>query len=234
MLIFFIGTLIFFLFLHHLRYFYKQRQIYCWRKNLNLKKHEAIFELLYQNTNGFLLSALASQKAIEYVYGEIEFESFIALLSLCKPTEETIFYDLGCGTGKAVLATTMAFNIQKSCGIEILPALYKAAEAQKEQLALNSAYKIQADKISFYQGDFLLHSIQEANLVFINATAYFGDYWITISHYLERLKPGIIVITTSKAIKSNLFIMMRVTLIQMSWGVVKAYIQKRRHAIHAK
>lgn len=86
---------------------------------------------------------------MEYSYGEIEFFSFIALLSLINPNENTVFYDLGSGTGKAVIACGMVFPVQKSIGIELFPELYLHSCQQVEQLAAIKQYDTQAQKLSF-------------------------------------------------------------------------------------
>lgn len=94
----------------------QKRKIRRWQDALAISKHLAVFQQLYADVNGFALSKKArlGGDAFEYVYGEIEFESFTALLSLCHPNSSTIFYDLGSGTGKAVLACAMVFNVKKA------------------------------------------------------------------------------------------------------------------------
>ena len=57
----------------------------------------------------------------ELTYGEVFFQSFIPLLSYAKPKPGEIFYDLGCGTGKAQMIASIAFPDLKACkGIEYL------------------------------------------------------------------------------------------------------------------
>lgn len=204
-------------------------QIRRWRKSLSLDKHEQCFQLLYNPINGFLLSKKARKKqdSIEYLYGEIEFESFIALLSLCHPDNQTIFYDLGSGVGKAVIACAMVFPVKKSCGIELFEELVQCSLQQKNQLQLIKDYKECAQRIEFKQGDFLTISLEEANLIFINATAFMGDYWLRISKYLEETKPTTYIITTSKKITSSQFTLIRKVQVKMSWGIVDAFIHQR-------
>ncbi|KTC76994.1 hypothetical protein [Legionella brunensis] len=207
-----------------------------WRRALSLDKHSAIFQKLYGHIDGFTLSRIARMKsdAMKYIYGEIDFESFIALLSLCNPNAATIFYDLGSGTGKAVIACALVFDIQKSCGIEILPALHQCAQMQQKQLRQSAGYQEKAERITFILGDLLETDFRNASIVFINATAFFGEYWFAISRHMEQLKPGAIVISTSKALLSNRFIISKTTAVTMSWGIVNAYIQERQpdNAVH--
>lgn len=206
----------------------QKRTVTAWRQSLLLDKHEAVFQQLYTEVDGFVLSkeARKEQDAFDYVYGEIEFTPFIALLSLCHPDSSTIFYDLGSGTGKAVLACAMVFDVKKSCGIELFSELHHCAQLQQEKLKKTPGYAAKAKHIELRQGDFLNDHFKDATLIFINATAFFGDTWTAICALLETLNASTVVITTSKAVKSNLFTLVRVTKVQMSWGVVDAYIQQ--------
>ena len=201
-----------------------------WRTTLALDKHAAIYQQLDADVDGFTLSqtARAKRDAIEYVYGEIDFESFIALLSLCKPNRSTIFYDLGSGTGKAVLACAMVFEVQKSCGIEFFSLLDHCAKQQQQRLKLIPEYRLQANRIEFRQGDMLENQFSDATLLFINSTAFFGETWCAISKQVEQIKPGTLVITTSKTLHSQLFRTIRQTAVKMSWGIVDAFIQQRQ------
>ncbi|WP_065240049.1 MULTISPECIES: methyltransferase domain-containing protein [Legionella] len=207
----------------------RNKKITLWQNALALDKHFAVFQQLYADMNGFALSkeARLDSDALEYVYGEIEFESFIALLSLCHPDSSTVFYDLGSGTGKAVLACAMVFNVKKSCGIELFASLHQSAELQKQRLSERPGYLEIASCIDFKKGDFLQIPFDDASLIFINATAFFGEAWQTISKSVEQIKPGSLVITTSKALTSNLFACLRTTKVAMSWGIVNAFIQQR-------
>ena len=65
----------------------KRWLINSWQKSLNVPEHALIFHKLYSTVNGFNLSRKARnrQDALDYIYGEIEFLSFTALLSLTKP-----------------------------------------------------------------------------------------------------------------------------------------------------
>lgn len=208
----------------------RQIKLQRWRKSLGLNKHYRVYQQLYANVDGFALSQAerAKQDALEYVYGEIDFESFIALLSLCKPESSTIFYDLGSGTGKAVLACIMVFNVQKSCGIELFASLHHCAQQQQQRLKCIPEYEAKAERIEFIQSNLLDANFTDANLIFVNATAFFGETWLAISKLVEKIQPGTLVITTSKALRSDLFTLCTLTQVKMSWGPVTAYIQERK------
>lgn len=200
-----------------------------WRQSLSLPHHSERFNALYQGVDGFALSRQSrlNQDALEFVYGEIEFEPFIALLSLCQITDKTVFYDLGSGIGKAVLACAMVYSPKRSCGIEWFAGLHQTAESLRCQLQTWPDYTESAQHVEFRQGDFLEADLRDATLIFINATAFFGDYWRALSHHLDQLKPGTRVISTSKALHSTQFNVSRKTTLTMSWGTVTAYFQDK-------
>lgn len=210
-----------------------KKRIKRWRQALDLERHVSVFNQLYARVDGFALSRASRLKsdAMEYVYGEIEFESFVALLDLCKTDKNTVFYDLGSGVGKAVLACAMVFEVKKSCGIELFPKLQRCALDQKKHLSSTPPYHAIALAIDFQQGDFLSGSFLDATLVFINATAFFGERWLAISKYLEQLAPGALVISTSKALASKAFKTIHQTTMAVSFGVVTAYIQERKERV---
>lgn len=207
-----------------------KRRIKRWRQELALNQHEAVFRELYHPIDGYGLSRQAREgnDAIEYVYGEIEFEAFIALLTLCKPNSNTVFYDLGSGTGKAVIACGMVFPVKKSAGIELFEELYLASVEQKKLLSDLPAYQKAAEAVVFDHGDFLKYPLQDATLIFMNSTAFIGDYWLQVSKHLEQqLKPGAIVLSASKAVVSDRFVIQHSTQVTMGWGVVTIYMQER-------
>lgn len=216
------------LFINPLKY-WRKLKIWRWQRALEIPKHIITFQKISADINGFALSQQARTRgdALEYVYGEIDFLSFVALLSLTKPNHNTVFYDLGSGTGKAVLACSLIFQVKKSCGIELFYELHAAALAQQQKLLCLSEYTSVAKRIHFVQDNFLQAEFSDATLIFINSTGYFGDTWIALNNRLEQLTTCTTIITTTKKLTSSIYKVHRITTIQMSWGVVKAYIHTR-------
>ncbi|MDP3561631.1 MAG: methyltransferase [Legionellaceae bacterium] len=179
--------------------------------------------------NGFLLSqqARGHQDAFEYVYGEIEPLSFIALLSLVPIDNKTVFYDLGSGTGKNVIACAMVFPIKKSCGIELFAELHDAALQQRHRLIQVPNYQLIARKIHFIQDNFLNANFNDATLIFINSTGYFGETWEALNQRLDQLDQCCTIITTTKPLIAKKFKLNRMTQVQMSWGIVTSYIHRQ-------
>lgn len=70
-------------------------------------------------------------------YGEVEFVSIGEIFETINTRYGNIpsggvFYDLGSGTGKGVIAGALLHNFDKSVGIEILEGLYNVSVQQKE------------------------------------------------------------------------------------------------------
>lgn len=210
-------------------YLHQNFHIIRWKHRLKLHHAHHVFNQLYAQIDGCRLShqARGKQQALEYVYGEIDFASFIALLSLAKPSPNTIFYDLGSGTGKAVIACAMVFKVRECHGIELFPLLHQTACKQKVALKLLSDYQPACNNIYFSNADFFISNISTSTMIYINATGFLGSTWLAISDRITAATQCTTVITTSKALKSKAFIVVKKTAVQMSWGVVNAYIQKR-------
>ncbi len=218
------------------RRFQRKAIINQWYNTLNLGHHYKIYQQLFNDVDGFSLSrqARARHDALEYTYGEIDFISFLALLSLTKPDTHTVFYDLGSGIGKAVLACAMVFNVRKSCGIELFSGLHHVAVNQQQQLQCLPDYHDNANALHFINADFLQADFSDATLIFINATAFFGETWTAISQRLEQICPAATVITTSKKLFSDAFAVEKITTVQMSWGPVRAYIHQPASSGHVE
>lgn len=206
------------------------RKIKTWSKGLSLGKHLAVFETLYRDINGFILSkeARRGQDAIQYVYGEIEFIAFIALVSKARVNKETVFYDLGHGIGKTVIACAMVFEVKKSIGVELFDALHQVAIEKKQTLLNHSAYAHLEHRIEFIRADLLNVDYKDATLIFINATGFIGDFWNQLVAHLEQSAAKATIITTTKPINSNQFKMTYQTTVPMSWGAVTAYLHRPR------
>lgn len=208
----------------------KRTLIHDWMKKYNLDKHLPIFNELYKNTNGFLLSKKARDKkdAPEYLYGEIDFLSFIALINLTHPSEKTIFYDLGSGTGKAVIACAMVYNMRAYVGVELFSELHASSISLKKNLSELKDYAEKAEKIAFIQDNFLNRSLRDASVIFINATAFIGETWTQLNQQLDETALGTQVVTITKKLINHNFKLKQETIIQMSWGVAHAYIYEHQ------
>ena len=70
-------------------------------------------------------------------------------------------------------------------------------------------------------------SLDEATHIFINASAFFGEFWSDLEKKLNELPKLQWIISTSKPLVVDNFRCCRQTKLAMSWGVVTAYIHQR-------
>lgn len=205
-------------------------KIWRWKTRIHLNQHLKALNQASQNMNGFYLSKQArlQSDALEYVYGEIDLISFAALMSMVQPCQNSIFYDLGSGLGKTVLFCAMLFPIKKSCGIELLTPLHQAALRQHQRLCAEENYRQNLRHVTYLQGNFLDVDLSDATIIYINATAYFGETWMLLNHKLNQLRQCRTIITTTKQLTASAYQLTRMTRVQMSWGIVKAFIYMRR------
>lgn len=206
---------------------YRHIRIVLWKRAFSLKQHQRIFDTCYEAINGFFLSQQARRTgdAMEYLYGEIDFVAFTALLALTKPNAHSVFYDLGSGVGKAVVTCAMVFEVHKSIGIELFAPLHQAAISVKNALAALPEYHEKAHNIHLIHANFLTIDLHEATHLFINATAFFGETWQALNKQLETQAQQATIITTSKPLCSKKFKILKKTTVLMSWGAVTAFIQ---------
>lgn len=211
-------------------WFYARYTIWYWKRSMRLQHHLSTILNISKDLNGFYLSKQARVKfdAMEYVYGEIDLAGFVALMALGDLDTTSIFYDLGSGTGKTTLLCAMIFPIKKSCGIELLTPLHRAACLQHQRLSQYQEYKEKTLKISYIHGDFLTVDFSDATVIFINASAFFGETWMMLNHKINTLIHCRTIITTTKPLIASSYQLTRITRVQMSWGIVAAFIHKRK------
>jgi precorrin-6B methylase 2 len=189
-------------------------------------------ELLYQRVFAEAISRLDRSRLgfneDAFIYGEIDFLSFILILQKIEPKPNEIYYDLGSGSGKSVLAAALSCHFSKSCGIELLPGLVKLAHKQLER-AKQLWPSADLSSIEFIQGDFLLLDFSDADVVFINATCLHYQTWQALTVKLASLKPGSRVITTTKKLLHQDFKLLYEGRELMSWGMnsVNIYVKIR-------
>lgn len=202
----------------------------------NIRHSFIVFEKLYQDINGMNIS-LAERERLQlqdssFTYGEITAHGFALILDVVQPKAHEIFYDLGCGTGKAVFCAALLNNWKKCVGIELLPALYQCCEELKEKFfTLPEVKKYFPEKkiqIEFYQQDLLQTDFSNADVVFTHATTFDTELWDSVKTKLNYLQSGARAIVVTKRLDEDCFELMNEEVRSMSWGECTVNIYKRR------
>ncbi len=200
------------------------------------EKVKEIFHTLYDNVNGRSLSLEGREKnqytSKSFVYGEVVPDSFYEMVSEGGPIPGQIFYDLGSGTGKAVMLAHLMFDFKVARGIEYLETLYGAsAEVLKRyenDIYPTIAPEIGDKQIQLIHGSFLDIDFSDADFIFMNSTCFQDDLMEALEEKLEKIRPHATVISLSKSLKPTSFHQYKHKMFEFSWGQATAFYHKKR------
>lgn len=181
-----------------------------------------IVNVLYKQSNPYLIAKEAQNhyQGDSLTYGEISLCALLDLLALIKPTVNDRFYDLGSGSGKAVVTVKLRYPKMDVVGIERVQALHFLAEEIGQSIPPPHA--------KFLCEDFLTTDLGDATILLINATAFLPDVWEPLLVKLLALKAGTKIILTSKQLPHEAFIAHFGALEKMSWGHANTFIYEKR------
>jgi precorrin-6B methylase 2 len=178
---------------------------------------------LYADVNPFKVSIESRQlhphfNKEEFVYGEIEILTLLALCRKISPRKKQVFYDLGSGSGKVAIAVKLCYPTLVVKGIEILPELLQLASLKWQSFVKKHPKLFTAQDIEFIGADITEVSFQDADIIFINATSFSPDTWQKIISKLSELKKGSKILITTKQLPITTFQPLYVGSELMSWG----------------
>ena len=188
---------------------------------------DAIQQKLYSDIPGYSLSSagrarLQRESDPALTYGEVTPESVQAMLEAVGTRPGEVFYDLGSGTGKAVIFAALMNNFARCTGIELVEDLWASAELARQRyesdVRPNLPVEQVAEEVSFLNGDMFDFDISDADVVFTHCTCFDDAMMSRISSKLETLKPGSRVITVTKGLVSPAFTSIGSTLYRLGWG----------------
>lgn len=191
---------------------------------------------LYQTINSTKLS-LSEREQLKadnssYTYGEILPLSFAGLLEFINPQPHDVFYDLGSGTGKAVLAAALFYDWKKCCGIEFLSTLHQCSEnlltKLYQQLPTSNYFSDKKLNVSFRQQDFLQSDLSDASVIFISATAFDYYLWQSLEAKLQTIPTGTRIITVTKRLNDTHFEKLTERTLLHNWGISTAFIYQKK------
>merc|ERR1719494_1621864 len=164
-----------------------------------------------------------------FFYGELYVSDFLCLMELIKTKrgqtqKKAIFYDLGSGLGKLVIAAATLGWIEQSGGIEIIPEISNDAHAVLDQILKdeNSPFLEAAKKCTFYNGDILElpHYWTKADIVYTCATGFSGSFLCRLEKMLATLKEGAFVLIISHQLNSTSFDCIETNQVRSTYGNV--------------
>jgi SAM-dependent methyltransferase len=189
---------------------------------------ETLFNHLYSNIDGYAVSTAARQASSgidteKLLYGELPFQTCKEIIEYANPKKDGIFFDLGSGTGRVVMAFYLLTNFKKCIGIELLQGLHdKACEINtqfNQNIKLQLKGDIQDREMQLKCGDIFATNLQEADLVFINHPFKEGDIFKRLEEkLLDELKPKSKIITIIRCLDNPRFKKLGQKTYKFSWG----------------
>lgn len=203
---------------------------------LSLEKTKKIFTKLYEKIDGRSLSLKGredqSLSSKSFVYGEVVPESFYQVIADLHPQPGEVFYDLGSGTGKAVILAHLLFDFKRVTGIELLDSLHNAAadvvERYEKEFRPELKKYVDNRECKVIHGDILQADFRDADIIFMNSTCFQDDLMQAIEPKLEVIHANAHVISLSKPLKSNYFYQYKHKLYEFSWGQATAFYHRKR------
>lgn len=167
----------------------------------------------------------------QFTYGEIVIRSFAHLLSLTLPVSGEVFYDLGCGAGKAVFCASLCFPFLRAKGVELLSPMFEFCLRSKIrfiQLITDDGYfKKNKVDIEFIRGDLLQVDFSDGNIFFLNATCFCDDDWNKLIAKLSQLPIGVRLIIVTRHLESDVFELIESGAYAMSWGFSSVFVYRK-------
>ena len=190
-------------------------------------------------------------KKENFIYGEVNFRAISYILLYLTHEHNLLskkgyFYDLGSGTGRAIIGAALSVPFEKYVGIEYLDSLYDTSiliknkfeedfpnyyKENKEILPKYNNEKNMPD-IELIHGDFLKTDLSKASFIFINSTTFsdklLGDL---AEKFNEDCQSGCVVANTTMELSKldkNKWDFLPYFRRYMSWGIATINVYKRK------
>lgn len=168
---------------------------------------------------------------VELTYGEIILKSLHEILQVANAKPHEKFVDLGSGTGKVACSACVLFNFREVIGIEIQDALYDFSNSLLTKLKSSNPrsqhWQDKLKRVTFLKQNFLDSNLDDADIIFANATCFSTDTWRQLEEKFKRCKPGTRYIMTTKYLKDPAFKLLHSVCYPMSWGYARLSVYER-------
>lgn len=170
-------------------------------------------------------------------YGEVTFEMVARCIQVIKQehgglaTGGEIFYDLGSGTGKAVIAASMCHRFKVAKGIEIMHSLHHEAKRLQSNWATVLRDKLPDRRgevmLELLKGDLTQADWRDADFLFANSTVFSKALLATVEEKSRGMKVGSFFVTTTKKLPGQYWEVISAHKAPMSFGFAHVFIQRK-------
>ncbi|OGK15144.1 hypothetical protein A2774_05660 [Candidatus Roizmanbacteria bacterium RIFCSPHIGHO2_01_FULL_39_12c] len=193
---------------------------------MDFKTGKSIFESLYSGVDGYAISKRARQnlnyKNKAHTYGEVTAESFYQILNDLQYKNGGNFYDLGSGTGKAVMLSAIFGSFTKLTGVEIIKELHQKAVDIFRRFEAEVAPILPVEKrglkIELANSDFLNYDFSDADVIFAHSTCFYDELMLALERKCLALKEETKILLTTKNFLLPQFRLVKSQEYPMTWG----------------
>lgn len=146
-----------------------------------------------------------------------------------------VFYDLGCGTGKILIAATCLHQFDNIWGIEQLGSLVVIATDLLRSYNVRGKQLLEREHdthCNVVHGDFLDFKSSKnwtnGDVIFCNSTSFDQDMMTKLADLAEYMKLGSFFITVSKKLPSTEWVVVDHCMLPTSFGEATVYIHQKQ------
>ena len=157
----------------------------------------------------------------EFTYGEVEFLPMIPVFRSLQISPNSVFWDLGCGTGKLLLSMQLLFPDIQIKGVEYLESLYLQC--------ISNLSKIPTNQIIVIHGDLQEVDWSDADFIYCANLCFPSSLNESLKQKCLRLKPRtILILLQSLSIPG--FDLLNQYDVEMTWGSATVYIYQNSNS----
>mmetsp|Transcript_4041 Transcript_4041/g.7779 ORF Transcript_4041/g.7779 Transcript_4041/m.7779 type:complete len:367 (-) Transcript_4041:24-1124(-) len=167
---------------------------------------------------------------VNFVYGEVSFAFLPWLFSQhLQPGARGVFYDLGSGSGRAVIAAALCWDFRECVGVELLSSLHNAAAQAQQALSkltppCPAGYE---NTVDFVCQDLVSHDWSRADVVFVHWTTWSQLLRQQVTALAQDLQVGSLFVCVTFPLNSSLFACVRQARFTMEWGSPFVYVYRK-------
>lgn len=187
-----------------------------------VSQNKLYIDKIYKDTSGFGISGeeskFISNMGGNSTYGEITYESVENLGKALNLNKKSVFYDLGCGVGKAVLQVYLNFPVKKSVGVELSKTRIEKATAIKKQVKLDRKLA-RNRKLKFYEESMTKISLKDATAIYLCSTCFSDQLMSDMANKIAKeCKKGAKVATLRELPAHKSFKRINILNLPMTWS----------------
>lgn len=202
--------------------------------------YKSILETIYKDISGYGIpqkeTELIKNEGGDPTYGQITYEGAAVLLEHLNIDEDTVFYDLGSGTGALIWQTYLTTPAKKCVGVELSETRFKLAKStehyamelapacftfEKEmhkKLKLGTIAWPAKKTMLFKQENMIKTDIKDARVIFMCATCFPETLMKTMTERFAELKDGLRIATLKQLTPHEDIYLMQTLTLPMTWS----------------